>query len=190
VRVIRGTARGRQLRPVPGEITRPITDRVKEALFNIIGADIQGASLLDLFAGTGSVGIEALSVGAGLVRFVDIHRSAVQTVQTNLVHTRLERNAEVWHRNALTLISSPPDRNFDYIYIAPPQYQDIWAEVILALEAHPDWLSDDGWAVVQIDPKEFHPLPLKNLEEFDRRRYGDTILVFYQRVESERQPDM
>ncbi len=182
MRVIRGTARGRQLRPVPGEITRPITDRVKEALFNIIGADIQEASLLDLFAGTGSVGIEALSLGAGMVRFIDIHRSAVQTVRTNLTHTRLERNAEVLQRNALALIGSPPDRSFDYIYIAPPQYHDMWAEIILGLEARPDWLSEDGWAVVQIDPKEYRPLPLRNLEEFDQRRYGDTILVFYQRV--------
>lgn len=184
MRVIRGTARGRVLRPVPGEITRPITDRVKEALFNIIGADIQGASLLDLFAGTGSVGIEALSLGAGFVRFVDIHRSAVQTVQANLAHTRLQRNSEVLQRNAITLLSTSPDRSFDYIYIAPPQYQDLWAEAILGLEARPDWLSEDGWAVVQIDPKEFHPLPLMILAEFDRRRYGDTILIFFQKNEA------
>ncbi|NMD30550.1 MAG: 16S rRNA (guanine(966)-N(2))-methyltransferase RsmD, partial [Chloroflexi bacterium] len=69
-RVIAGTARGIRLQPVPGDITRPVTDRVKEALFNIIGADVIGSSLLDLFGGTGAIGIEALSRGAAYVRFL------------------------------------------------------------------------------------------------------------------------
>ena len=87
LRVIAGTARGRRLRAVPGDITRPITDRTKESLFNIIGSDIVGAGFIDLFAGTGSVGIEALSRGAKYVRFVDFHQSAIQTVKSNLEHT-------------------------------------------------------------------------------------------------------
>jgi 16S rRNA (guanine(966)-N(2))-methyltransferase RsmD len=178
MRVIRGVARGRRLKPVPGEITRPITDRVKEALFNILGADIQGASLLDLFAGTGSVGIEALSCGAGFVRFVDLHRSAVDTVRANLKLTDLARNAEVVHRNALNLLSLPPDRRFDYVYIAPPQYQELWKQALLELDAQPAWLSEDAWVIVQIDPREDEAVSLQNLEEFDRRRYGDTLLVF------------
>ena len=94
-RIISGKARGMRLRPVPGDITRPITDRVKESLFNIINVDIQGASWLDLFGGTGSVGIEALSRGAGYVRFIDLNRSAIQTIKDNLVSTRLELNAHV-----------------------------------------------------------------------------------------------
>ena len=85
LRVISGKARGRRLRTVPGDTTRPITDRAKESLFNILGPDIQGASVLDMFAGTGSVGIEALSRGAARVRFIDQQRQAIDTIRLNLV---------------------------------------------------------------------------------------------------------
>ena len=84
IRVIAGKARGRKLRLVPGDSTRPITDRVKENLFNILGSDIAGSCLLDLFGGTGSVGIEALSRGADWVRFIDLNRNACRTIQQNL----------------------------------------------------------------------------------------------------------
>ena len=80
LRVIAGTARGHKLNSVPGDSTRPITDRTKESLFNILGGDIQGATFLDLFAGTGSVGIEALSRGAIFVRFLDKNQNAIQTI--------------------------------------------------------------------------------------------------------------
>ena len=88
-RVISGTAKGRRLRLVPGEGTRPITDRVKESLFNILGTDIQDAWLLDLFSGTGSVGIEALSRGAAGALLVDKDPRAVATIQENLRATGL-----------------------------------------------------------------------------------------------------
>ena len=80
-RIISGKARGIRLKMVPGDITRPITDMVKEALFNILGPDIEDASLLDLFGGTGSVGIEALSRGAAFCRFIDLHRAAVEVIK-------------------------------------------------------------------------------------------------------------
>ncbi len=80
-RIIGGTARGLRLQDVPGNVTRPITDRVKEALYNILGSDIKDAALLDLFGGTGSVGIEALSRGASFVRFCDKDRGAYTTIQ-------------------------------------------------------------------------------------------------------------
>jgi 16S rRNA (guanine(966)-N(2))-methyltransferase RsmD len=82
--VIAGTAKGRKLKMVPGDSTRPIMDRAKEALFNILGARVRGCSFLDLFAGTGSVGIEALSRGAERVLFVDNNRLAIRTIRENL----------------------------------------------------------------------------------------------------------
>ena len=85
--MISGSARGQRLRSVPGDKTRPITDRVKEALFNIISSDIVNASLLDLFAGTGAVGIEALSRGAKHVRFIDTQSQAIKTIKTNLIQS-------------------------------------------------------------------------------------------------------
>ena len=180
-RIISGKAKGMRLQGVPGDITRPITDRVKEALFNILGAEIEGAALLDLFAGTGSVGIEALSRGAGFVRLNDLHRQAVATIRNNLKHTRLEANAEVTQLDALNLLRQPPDRFFDYIYIAPPQYKGLWKKALQTLDKHPGWLAADAWVIVQIDPVEYEPVELFNLVEFERRRYGNTLLVFYER---------
>jgi len=90
LRIIAGTARGIRIQSVPGDTTRPITDRVKESLFNIIGPDIVGSTFLDLFGGTGSVGIEALSRGAEAVTFVDLNSKSVNTIRANLAATRLE----------------------------------------------------------------------------------------------------
>jgi 16S rRNA (guanine966-N2)-methyltransferase len=181
-RIIAGTARGIRLQGVPGEITRPITDRVKEALFNILGADINGASVLDLFAGTGSVGIEALSRGANHVHFNDIHRQAIATLQTNLKRTRLEAKAEISQMDAMALLKKNPDRRFEYIYIAPPQYKGLWVEAVSVLDLNPFWLSEDAWVIVQIDPIEYEPLSLKHITEFEKRKYGSTLLVFYETV--------
>ena len=183
LRIISGKARGRRLKSVPGDSTRPITDRVKESLFDILGADLsenQGASFLDLFAGTGSVGIEALSRGAAFVRFIDQNRLAVDTVRLNLEHTGLKVGSEVVRMDAFTLLARQPDRNFDYIYIAPPQYKGLWKKTLLLLDANSKWIAEDAWVVVQIHPTEYELLSLKNLSEFDQRRYGSTLLIFYQ----------
>ncbi len=185
LRIIRGKARGTRLRAVPGNTTRPITDRVKEALFNILSADVFDSHWLDLFAGTGSVGLEALSNGAAFVRFVDLHRQAIRTLRANLEATRLGAGAEIRQGDAFALLSQPADRRFDYVYIAPPQYRGLWKKALTLLDAHPDWLADDAWVIVQIHPKEYEQVTLHNLEEFDRRQYGSTVLVFYERSEAD-----
>jgi len=171
-----------RLKSVPGDITRPITDRVKESLFNIIGEDIRGASFLDLFGGTGSVGIEALSRGAAHVRFVDVHRAAIATIKDNLEHTRLASSAEVIHADAFGLLKQAYDRQFDYVYIAPPQYKQMWQRAVQALDQNPGWMQENAWVIVQIDPNEYEKLVLKNLVEFDERKYGSTLLVFYEHM--------
>ncbi len=182
LRIIGGTARGRKLRAVPGDTTRPVTDQVKEACFNIISGDIAEATFLDLFAGTGSIGIEALSRGADFVRFVDLNRLPIETIRANLAHCNFVQSAEVMRADAFSLLERSPDRAFDYIYIAPPQYKDMWKRAILALDAHPGWISGDAWVIAQIHPVEYEVLELKSLVEFDQRRYGSTLLVFYERV--------
>lgn len=179
LRVIAGCARGRRLLSVPGDTTRPITDRVREALFDILGADIQGARFLDLFCGTGSVGIEALSRGAGFVLFVDRDQRAVATTRANLLTTGLMDRARVVRQDAFALIREAPNQGFDYIYIAPPQYQGLWKQALHALDAQPAWLNPGGWVIVQMHPKEYEAQDLTNLTEFDQRRYGSTLLVFY-----------
>jgi 16S rRNA (guanine966-N2)-methyltransferase len=183
-RIISGKARGFRLQPVPGDITRPITDRVKEAIFNILGGDVQGSTLLDLFAGTGSVGIEALSRGAALVRCIDINWQAVNTVKSNLVHTKLSKDAEVIHADAFQFILRVPDRQFDYIFVAPPQYKKMWELALSNLDTNPDWLHPEGWLIVQIDPVEYQKMELVNFQEFDQRRYGSTLVLFFKRSEA------
>lgn len=179
LRVIAGTARGRKLRSVPGDSTRPITDRTKESLFNILGADIQDASLLDLFAGTGSVGIEALSRGARFVRFVDKNQQAIQTVRANLQTTGLAQFAEVNRIDAFSLLLNQPDRQFDYVYIAPPQYKELWKRALRAIDGNTGWLGEDAWAIAQIHPVEYETQQFQHLVEFDQRKYGSTLLVFF-----------
>ena len=181
LRVIAGKAKGRKLRSVPGDTTRPITDRVKESLFNIIAGDVVDSNWWDVFAGTGAVGIEALSRGAASVRFSDSNRAPIDTIKSNVEHCGFKTQAEIRRADAFAFLSSPPDRAFEYIYIAPPQYQDMWAKALEFLDDNTDWLTDDGWVIAQIDPKEYQPLVMQNLEEFEQRRYGSTLLVFYER---------
>ena len=180
LRVISGSAGGRKLRLVPGDSTRPISDRVKEALFNILNQDIPNSRWLDLFAGTGSVGIEALSRDADFVRFIDSNKRAFDTINHNLELTGLAKNAEVLLQDAFATLSRRPDQEFDYVYIAPPQYKDIWQRALQALDSKPEWMVEDAWVIVQIDPKEYQQVQLHNLSEFDQRRYGSTLLVFYE----------
>lgn len=181
-RVISGTAKGKKLKLVPGDTTRPIMDRVKESLFNILGTSVRGQRWLDLFAGTGQVGIEALSRGAESVVFVDNARAAIQTVRDNLASTGLASGATVVSADAYQYLRGYAGPPFDVVYIAPPQYKDMWREVMAILDAEPErFLADDGAAVVQIDPKEHAELPLANFILDDKRRYGNTLLCFYYR---------
>ena len=180
LRVISGSAKGRILKSVSGDTTRPITDRVEELLFNIIGADVFDTNWWDVFAGTGAVGIEALSRGAAFCRFTDLNRVPIDTIKLNITATRLASRAEAKRADAFSLLASHPDRVFHYIYIAPPQYQEMWSRALTGLDSNLGWLEEDGWAIVQIHPKEYRQLDLNHLQEFDQRKYGSTLLVFYE----------
>jgi 16S rRNA (guanine966-N2)-methyltransferase len=179
-RIISGTARGIRLHSVPGDITRPITDRVKEAVFNILSSDIVGGNFLDLFGGTGSVGIEALSRGANSATFIDLHSQAVNTIKSNLLTTHLESKAKVHQMDAFRYLSGGSNQKYDYIYIAPPQYKQMWLTALHLVDNNMDWLVEDGWVLVQIHPVELEEVVLENLVEFDRRQYGSTVVLFYE----------
>lgn len=180
-RIIAGKARGIRLLPVPGDSTRPVTDRVKEALFNIISTDIVESTFLDLFGGTGSIGIEALSRGARSCLFLEINSKAVATIKENLNRTRTTDSARVMQTDSLKYLASPQISSFDYIYIAPPQYKEIWIKAMNLLDDNIGLLSEDGWVIVQIHPIEYVELKPDNLIEFDQRKYGSTLLIFYRR---------
>lgn len=180
IRVTSGIAKGKKLRDVPGDTTRPVTDMVKQALFNILSADVIGSSWWDLFGGTGAVGIEALSRGAEFVLFSDINRIPIETIKQNLILTDFTAKSEVRRIDSFVALKSPPNRQFDYIYIAPPQYQELWSKALLILDVNPGWVKTDSWVIIQIHPKEDAVLDLQHFERFDERKYGSTTLLFYQ----------
>lgn len=183
LRVIAGKLKGRKLKTVDGTTTRPITDRAKESLFNILSSDVVDSNWWDLFSGTGAVGIEAISRGATFVRFSDLNRAPIETIQFNVRHCGVEAQSEIRHADAFAYLSAQPDRQFEYIYIAPPQYKDMWVKALELVDDNDDWLTDDGWVIVQIAPSEYRKSKpsLKVIEEFEQRQYGNTLFVFYRR---------
>jgi len=183
LRVIAGRLKGRKLKTVDGTTTRPITDRAKESLFNILGSDVIDSNWWDLFSGTGAVGIEALSRGAAFVRFSDLNRAPIETIQFNVGHCGVESQSEIRRSDAFAYLSAQPDRQFEYIYIAPPQYKEMWVKALELVDDNIDWLTDDGWVIVQIAPSEYRRAKpsFANLEEFEQRQYGNTLFVFYRR---------
>lgn len=183
MRVIAGTAKGHKLQSVPGDSTRPITDRAKEALFSILGDWLVETHILDMFAGTGAVGIEALSRGADSVVFIDLNRKAVGTILANLKHCKLLDHAVVKQADAFRFLQDYQGRPFDLVFIAPPQYKGTWVEALEAIDQSPELLAPFGTVIVQIHPREYVDIELQTLEEYDRRQYGSVLLLFYATAE-------
>ena len=185
--VVGGRATGLQPQSVPGKSTRPITDRVKEALFNILGPSIIDKAVLDLFGGTGAVGIEALSRGAERAVFLETNYKAYRTIQQNLKATQLEPYATVMKKDAFIFLKEEHTEQFDLVYIAPPQYEGLWLEALQSLDENPELVRLWERVIIQIHPKEFNEeTTYENFRIYDRREYADTMLVFYERFSIER----
>src|SRR5262245_30847165 len=186
MRVVAGSAKGRKLVGPKTPGTRPVMGRVKTALFDILAPDISDARFLDLFAGTGSIGIEALSRGAAFATFIERSPEALRCVQQNLAITGFTRSrrAEVLRADAFKFLASAPagDKRYDLVYVAPPQYQGLAARAVTQLDAMP--LTETGGLVIaQIHPRErgdLDALALHWLRRIDERRYGSTLLIFYE----------
>ncbi len=168
MRVITGTARGRRLETLEGEDVRPTTDRVKEAVFSIIQFETEGRTFLDLFAGSGQMGIEALSRGAESAYFADNSKKSVETVRRNLKTTRLEDHAKVFHTDYRSFLSMCPER-FDIAFLDPPYSTGILPD---ALGRVAECMKDTGVIIAENPVNEEI---LSNYGEFvlDRQyRYG------------------
>ena len=181
MRVIGGTERGRRLVGPSSEGTRPLSDRAREALFNILGPGIRGERVLDLFAGTGAVGIEALSRGAASATFVEQGRAALGDIRANLDTLGLAGRAEVVAGDALGFVARSRER-FDVIFAGPPQWAELWSKTLLAVDAHDEVLAEGGLLVTQLDPTEDTGDPeLEHLVRVDARTYGRTLLLLHER---------
>ena len=179
MRVITGKARGVQLKTPEGQLTRPTADRVKEALFSIINFDIPGACVLDLFAGTGQLGIEALSRGAKSAVFVDMREDSCKIVRENLRRTKFENEGKVIRSDYSDYLKRCREK-YDIILLDPP-YAEVFLENSLILIAEIDILQSGGIIVTE------RPLGKKLLiehEGYARSRdykYGNTILTLYRK---------
>ena len=184
MRVVAGSAKGRRLLAPKGPGTRPVMDRVKTALFDILAGEVVGGRFLDLFAGTGGIGIEALSRGAEAATFVELEPEALRYVRRNLETTGLTARAETIRADAFRFLEDAraAGRRYDLVYVAPPQYQGMAARALAQLDAAP--LTEPGGLVIaQIHPRErgeLDALALTRLRRYDERRYGSTLLFFYE----------
>lgn len=175
MRVITGTARGRRLKTLEGRDVRPTTDRVKEALFSIIQFELEGRTVLDMFAGSGQLGIEALSRGASKAVFVDSDKRAAAVVRENLEHTGLADRAEVYNADSLMFVRNRGER-FDIALLDPPYGRGILQR---ALEAVAPCMAENGVIICELPEKEEVPQRAGNLALFRRYRYGKTELAVY-----------
>lgn len=172
MRITGGELSGRRLRAPRGAV-RPTADRVREALFARLGP-LAGARVLDLFAGSGALGIEALSRGAGGAVFVDRSASAVAQVRANLRALGLETRARVWHLDALRAVErlASAGERFELVFVDPPYASDLARRALERL-AEAGLLAPDGLVVVEED-RRHPPAEVPGLVRVDERRYGDT----------------
>lgn len=181
MRVIGGAAKGRRLLAPKGQTVRPTADRVKESLFNILPRDLSGMKLLDLYAGTGNLSIEALSRGADHAVLVDSSERAAAAISENLRRLGFKERTEVWVMPVTRSLRSLARRNesFDYIFLDPP-YDRGLAGGTLEIIAQCNLLRDSGTLVVEHSTRETVKPFYGSLRLHDQRRYGDTLLSFYQ----------
>jgi len=179
MRVITGTARGRRLKELEGMETRPTTDRVKEGLFNILQFDIEGRKVLDLFAGTGQLGIECLSRGAASAVFVDRRADAVKLIRDNLKTTELTENARVVAGDSMEYLKSLREP-FDIILLDPPYNAGLLEEAIAHI-ARFDILSPHGIIVAEHPVEQGMPALSAPYRIHRTYRYGKIALTLYRR---------
>ena len=183
-RVIAGTARGTRLE-APGDATRPLGDRVKQTLFAILEPDLRDARVLDLFAGSGAAGIEALSRGAAHATFVERDRGAAAVIATNLGKTRLAgQRARIVRAEALAWLGGPEAvaaGPFDVVIVDPPYAEP--GMLVAALEALGPRLAPKGRVVAKHFWRDPPPASVGLLASERERRFGETTLTFYRRAE-------
>ena len=183
MRVIAGTSKGRKLGPVPPGV-RPVADRAREGLFSSLASAVPGARVLDLFAGTGALGIEALSRGAEEAVFVDRSHEATAAIHGNLAHLGLEGQAVVVTADARAFLSSPAGaETFDLVFLDPPYELDVSdVEAVLEALAVGDHLRE-GWTVVLTRGiKSSTPVIPVHWAVARQLRYGDSLVIAYREV--------
>lgn len=179
IRIIGGELKGRKLVTVAGRETRPTADRVREAIFNILGDSVRGTRVLDLYAGTGAMGIEALSRGAQFVFFADNRKTALAALAKNIKNCALDSKASTikWNiaDNLNVLRSHQP--LFDLVFVDPPYHRDLIQPTLSSLGASQCLVSGARLAI-EHSPHELMPDNRAEFQIADQRRYGKTLVSF------------
>jgi 16S rRNA (guanine(966)-N(2))-methyltransferase RsmD len=183
MRVVSGTCKGKSLKAVPGNTTRPTTDKVKEAIFNMIGPYFEGGIALDLFAGSGGLGIESLSRGLEKAIFIDRDHKAIQTIYENLNACQLENQAEVYRNDADRALKALIKRevSFDYIFLDPPYKQQQLVNIMQKMDQY--MLVHSGSRIVCEHSHEVElPASIGELMQVKHEEYGIIAITIYEKV--------
>ncbi|WP_223700343.1 16S rRNA (guanine(966)-N(2))-methyltransferase RsmD [Sutcliffiella deserti] len=180
MRVVSGKLKGRQLKAVPGMNTRPTTDKVKESVFNIIGPYFDGGLALDLFGGSGSLGIEALSRGIDKVIFVDKDGKAIQTIKQNIEAFNLESSVEIYRNDAARALNALQKREvaFDLILLDPPYKRHQLEDLIHKISDY-QLLSKEGLIMAEHSKEVELPVDLGTFTRTKQEHYGLTVISVY-----------
>ena len=181
MRVISGTARGTTLHSIDNISTRPTLDRVKESLFNIIQNKIEDSTVLDLFAGSGAIGIEFLSRRAEKAYFCDVSIKAIEMIEQNLNKTKLKEKAEVFNKDYLKCIEELKSIKFDIIFLDPPYKENFSIEALKRIN-EAKMLKNGGIIIIETDEPERELKEISNInidyKIYDLRKYGRVSLIF------------
>ncbi|MFS0856933.1 16S rRNA (guanine(966)-N(2))-methyltransferase RsmD [Paenibacillus taichungensis] len=180
MRVVSGSAKGRPLKAVPGTGTRPTTDKVKEALFSMIGPYFEGGTALDLFAGSGGLGIEALSRGMDKAVFVDLESKSIEVIRANLKATKLEDQAAIYRNDASRALKALAKRStqFDLVFLDPPYRMKNGDELMLTMHEL-DLLKPEATIVLEYESKYSYPEQFGPFEQTRKALYGETAVSIY-----------
>lgn len=187
LRIISGTAGGMKISTPHGKNTRPTSDMVREAMFNILYPQIEGARVLDLYSGSGALGIEALSRGASFALFIEQDRKCCEIIRSNLRRTNLLECATVLNREVIAGLNTISEKQFNIVFMDPPYREGLTAtsiDSLLSLSRHNDLLCDGCILMVETSafellPKIFGDISAHHLRLNSRRKYGSTALTFY-----------
>ena len=179
MRIISGKARGTKLYTLDGTATRPTLDRVKESLFNIIQNDIEDSTVLDLFSGSGAIGLEFLSRGAKRAVLCDSSKDAIKIIKQNVQKTHFEEKVEVYNMEFTKLVERLQNQKFDIIYIDPPYATD-FIKISLEKIIEYELVNENTKIIVETDDETriLNQIEKMDVEITDKRKYGRAMLIF------------
>lgn len=180
MRVIAGQAKGIKLKSLKGLDTRPTSDRVKESLFNILAPYIEGSKILDLFSGTGNLGIEAISRGASFAYLVEKNKKCFNIIKENITKAKLNSKINILIKDAFIALKEfgKINESFDIIFMDPPYLKGFIIPCLQEIHSN-NILNDNGFIVIEHDVKDILPEKVQNLVKIKERRYGNTMISFY-----------